>query len=315
MDSSRHARCPRCGYDLRGAVATWGDTCPMTGICTECGLSFEWAELFSAAFAMPRWCVEAADPRPRLPGQAVATFARSWLPWPFWSALRMSHPIRWRRLVVYLGLLALVLYVAFALMHGLAAWQTWRETMYYSSGTATTGGGPVFWQAAALPLSNEPVGSFASAGWSAWSYETPLGVFAYAWRGLTVLLLTVLLMHAGCGLTYAALPITRRRCKVRWSHVVRVTLYGYVLVMPAVFLYLVATPPTMSGAGIGSLLAPVAVGAWLAIPPLEVAWWTAATSRYLRMPHAWGVGIAVTLVGGLFALAVVGWIGLMAELL
>jgi len=74
------ARCPRCGYDLRGAVATWNDTCPMSGTCTECGLFFEWAELFSAVFAMPPWCVEAAQRRRRLPGQAVATFARSWLP-------------------------------------------------------------------------------------------------------------------------------------------------------------------------------------------------------------------------------------------
>jgi hypothetical protein len=286
----------------------------MTGTCTECGLSFEWAELFSVAYAMPRWCVEAAQRLRRLPGQAVATFARSWLPWRFWSVLRMSHPSRWRRLVAYLGLFAAVLYVTFAVAHGLAVWQTWRNTMTYVSYTPTTGGWPVFWHAAALPLSDQSIGGFTVPGRIVWTYETPLEVFAYVWPELPLLLLAVLLMHAGCGLTYAALPITRRRCKVRWSHIVRVTLYGYALFAPAVVLFLAATPTSRAGAAVGGLLAPVASVAWLAIPFMEVAWWTAATSRYLRMPHAWGVGVAVAVVGGLFALAVVGWIGLTAEL-
>ena len=121
-------------------------------------------------------------------------------------------------------------------------------------------------------------------------------------------------MHTGCGLTYAALPITRRRCKVRWSHIVRVTLYGYVMFAPAAVLLLAATPDMITRLTRGGLLELVASVAWMLTPLVEVAWWTAATSRYLRMPHAWAVGIAVTLVGMLFALAVVGWIGLTAEL-
>ena len=307
----KDARCPRCGYDLRGAVATWGDKCPMTGTCTECGLSFEWAELFSAAFALPRWCVEAPEPRRRLPRQALATFARSWLPWPFWSALRMSHPSRWRRLVAYLGLFAVVLYLTFALTHGLAVWLYWSSFSRAGVYTPNTGGWPVFWQAAALPLSNQSIGSFTAAGRGfTWPYQTPWRLFLYHWYDVGVLLVTVLIMHAGCGLTYAALPITRRRCKVRWAHVVRVTLYGYVLVVPAIVLSLVASPMAMNGIPAAALVAPVAVGAWGAIPLMEVAWWTAATSRYLRMPHAWGVGLAVTVVGVLFSAAIMLWIWL-----
>ncbi|MHC4651710.1 MAG: hypothetical protein ACYTGY_04810 [Planctomycetota bacterium] len=122
------------------------------------------------------------------------------------------------------------------------------------------------------------------------------------------MLVTVLIMHAGCGLTYAALPITRKRCKVRWAHIARVTLYGYVLLVPAVVLSLATSPMTTAGARGGNLLAPLAVAAWGALPALEVAWWATATSRYLRMPHALGVGLAVTVVGGLFALAIMGWI-------
>jgi hypothetical protein len=305
------ARCPRCGYDLRGTVATWDGTCPISGTCTECGLFFEWAELFSAAFAMPRWCVEAAEPHRRLPRQAVVTFARSWLPWRFWSMLRMSHASRWRRLVAYLGLFVAVLYPAFALCHGRVAWQQWKSVAAQRISMPSTDGEAVFWQAVALPLSNESIGNFTSTrrGFT-WSYETPLRLFLLYWYELSVMLVTALLMHAGCGLTYAALPITRRRCKVRWAHVVRVTLYGYVVVVPAVALSLVASPLAMRGAGAASFVAPLAVGAWGAIPVMEVLWWTAATARYLRMPHALGVGLAVTVVGILFSLAIMAWVWL-----
>ena len=45
----------------------------------------------------------------------------------------------------------------------------------------------------------------------------------------------------------------------------------------------------------------------------QEAWLAAATSRYLRMPHALGVGLAVTVVGALASLAVMGWIWLTAH--
>jgi hypothetical protein len=305
------ARCPRCGYDLRGTVATWGDTCPVNGTCPECGLCFQWAELFSIAYAMPRWCVEAPRSPLEVPGQAAATLVRSWLPWRFWSALRMSQPSRWGRLIAYLGLFVAVLYVAFALSHGLAAWQQWKRVAAQRISTPSTDGEAVFWQAATLPLSNRSIGNFTSArrGFT-WAYETPLVVFLLHWYTLGLLLVTALLMHAGCGLTYAALPITRRRCKVRWAHIVRVTLYGSVVVVPAVVLSLVASPLAMRGAGAATFAAPLAVGAWGAIPVMEVLWWSAATSRYLRMPHAWGVGLAVTVVGILLSLAIMAWVWL-----
>jgi hypothetical protein len=242
----------------------------------------------------------------------VGTLARTFLPWRFWSSLRMSHPCRWRRLVAYLGLIGVGLYLAFALTHGLTVWMEWRDTVSRAGVSANTDGWPVFWQAAALPLADSAVGSFTGA-WGVWSYATPSNVFSYMWYELLFLFLTVLVMHAGCGLTFAALPISRRRCKVRWSHIARVTIYGYVLVLPAVALSLAASPMTMSGARGGSFLAPLAVGAWGALPPMEVAWWTAATSRYLRMPHALGVGLAVAVVGALLALAVMGWIWLAAN--
>jgi hypothetical protein len=116
-------------------------------------------------------------------------------------------------------------------------------------------------------------------------------------------------MHACCGLSFAALPFTRRRCKVRWSHLVRVTLYGYVLGVPALLLSLAAMPMAVAEMRAGALVEPLAAVAWGALPFMAVAWWAAATSRYLRMPHAWGVGLAVVVIGILTPPAVLAVIG------
>jgi hypothetical protein len=298
-------RCPRCGYDLRGTVTLWRQDCPMTGTCTECGLEFEWAELLNPRLVLPPWCVEAARPVARLPGQILGTLGRSALPWRFWSSLRMFHVGRWPRLLAYLAVLAALSYVVFAFAHGWTVWQRW-QVVIGGGYTPTTGGGPVFWQAVALPWTNQAVGSFTSV-MGAWAYETPREVFRYTWSGLFLTLLTAVIAHACCGMTFAALPITRRRCKVRWAHIVRVTLYGFVLVLPGLAFSLPAVPMTMSRTGAGDLVAFLATAALGAIPFMEVAWWTAATSRYLRMPHAWGVGIAVTVVGGLASMALMSW--------
>lgn len=45
--AERHVECPRCDYDLRGAVQSWREMCPLEGRCTECGLEFDWADLFT----------------------------------------------------------------------------------------------------------------------------------------------------------------------------------------------------------------------------------------------------------------------------
>jgi hypothetical protein len=42
----RPAFCPRCGYDLSGTIAAWECSCPVDGVCGECGLGFRWAGLF-----------------------------------------------------------------------------------------------------------------------------------------------------------------------------------------------------------------------------------------------------------------------------
>jgi hypothetical protein len=108
-------QCPRCGYDQRGEVATWSELCPINGICAECGLDFEWADVLCPDRNAPAWCVEYVARRAIARGCA-GTFLRSFRPWRFWHRLRLSHPVRPGRLIVYVMMIfvlpALVPYVA-----------------------------------------------------------------------------------------------------------------------------------------------------------------------------------------------------------
>ena len=81
-DSTTHAaKCPRCGYDLRGAIETWREQCPLTGRCNECGLDIKWAEVLHPEKFEPLWCVEFARAGNRLSVTCGKTYIRSF--WPF----------------------------------------------------------------------------------------------------------------------------------------------------------------------------------------------------------------------------------------
>ncbi|MCH8343080.1 MAG: hypothetical protein IH983_03735 [Planctomycetes bacterium] len=299
------AKCPRCGYDLRGVIPTWTQQCPLEGTCTECGLQFNWPEVLRPDKFEPQWCVEATRGVRPLLWQAASTFVRSFWPWGFWSALRMSHPSRWGRIAAYLGLMLVLGYVAFAVSHGLLLWGRWYNLSMDPNYSVTTSGWPVFSQAALLPLSDQSLGSVRSISGPAWPYYTPFEIARYLWLDFLLGFAMVLTMHTCCALTFSVLPVSRRVCKVRWSHIVRMTVYGYALPLPAVVLTTfmvvmndIASPWTVS---MGNL----AASAWMALLPLEIIWWSVATSRFLKMPHGWAVGVSVVVVG--FLLPAVAW--------
>ena len=298
------AKCPRCGYDLRGVIPTWTQQCPLEGTCTECGLEFVWAEVLSEKIRKPRWCVEYAERWWHIPWRSVKTLAMSFWPWGFWSALRMCHPSRWKRLVAYLGLMLALGYLTFAVSHGLLVWGDWYDMAIDPSFTPTTSGWPVFLQAALLHFSDQSLGIMRFIGGGA-LYDSPLEVFGNFWLDFLAGLAMLLAMHTCCALTFAALPVSRRLCKVRWSHIVRMTVYGYALFLPAVLLTILTSGlRTIAGPAV-DLMTALAWLAWLAILPLEIIWWSVATSRFLKMPHGWAVGVAVVVVG--FLLPAVAW--------
>jgi len=112
---AQRIRCPRCGYDLRGAVATWTHECPMEGVCTECGLEFEWRELLNPEYRRPTWNIEFARTiRGFMLCCAGTTILMLW-PWKFWRDVRMTHAARWSRIAGFLVICLFAQYAVFAI--------------------------------------------------------------------------------------------------------------------------------------------------------------------------------------------------------
>ncbi|MDX2148811.1 MAG: hypothetical protein SFZ23_14955 [Planctomycetota bacterium] len=92
--------CPRCEYDLRGAIETWNNECPLQGTCSECGFVFRSADLLRPDRRdLPKF-VEHAKSRGDLVRFAFRTFSWLVLPWRFWSRVRMHHRVRLRPMLL-----------------------------------------------------------------------------------------------------------------------------------------------------------------------------------------------------------------------
>jgi hypothetical protein len=90
-DQTAPPPCPRCGYDLRGAAQDWVESCPLRGVCPECGLKFSWREVFSPERQDLPWFFEHAGRTRELPGRLVWTFVRALWPTWFWAGPRTPN--------------------------------------------------------------------------------------------------------------------------------------------------------------------------------------------------------------------------------
>ncbi len=124
--SRAEARCPRCGYDQRGVIASWAEVCPLQGTCAECGLVFDWPELLSSKVIKPRWCVEYGRWW-ATPLRTVRTLFMALWPRRFWATLKMTHPPRWGRLAVFFVLLVGPLLLSIVATHGFHGWRNWQK--------------------------------------------------------------------------------------------------------------------------------------------------------------------------------------------
>jgi hypothetical protein len=293
----QRAACPRCGYDQRGVIATWSESCPIRGVCSECGLAFEWNQLLSRRLQRPPWCVEYSS-RSAFHRAIANTLLRSLWPPRFWSALKLWHEPRWRRLLVYLGLLLIAGYVVFASGHGFLAWKQ-RNWIAARGGTALPSTMAVLAQAMATPLSDQSLGmiSFTGPAGTGWTlppqpFPSPWSLFAL-YPGLDGYGLPAAMtatMFAILPLSFVALPISMRRAKVRWAHVGRITLYALgpiILTLIALLIALVFMDRVLP-----CVIMP-GIAIWLLL------WWWMAVARYLRMEHAWAVFGSIAVIAGL----------------
>lgn len=288
--------CPRCGYDQRGVVAAWDalGVCPLAGLCTECGLEFAWDEVAGNLRRFPPWSFEHAEgPAPlRLAG----TLIRALWPWSLWRGLRMEQKTAPRRVIAFLIVCVLAAHLAIIAARLWEIFGSWRPSVLLAT----------------------PIGDW-------WAYrEVQQGVGAIAWpyvadewpRVLTVdaMTLWLVLRAAAVPLGFVALGKTMKHARVRWAHLWRVCAYSMVGVLAitagACLVSCVERISFTSGLWpvefYSSRLqnaAQVAIGfpgrfgltaLWL------TAFWLVAIRRYLRLPHAWGVVLAMVVLAFLF---------------
>ena len=116
--SRKKISCPRCGYDLHGLVKSWKHECPLSGVCSECGLEFEWGELLSPYHTVARWCVEYSHGWGFV-GSSFKTLLLILLsPARFWRELKMVHTTRWIGIPAIILPAAVILYLILSISVG-----------------------------------------------------------------------------------------------------------------------------------------------------------------------------------------------------
>lgn len=274
-------KCPRCGYDLRGIMETWKNACDLQGICSECGLEFEWGNVLDPRRELPLWNVEYAESLPDTFRCGLLTFFIMLMPWKFWRLLKMEHPLEWGRLAGYFFTLGVCSYLLASLAGGVCT------AIAIQTASSAEGLGE-FIQVVLAPY--VPGTDFGD------SLSTLLNEYFtsdYFFYGM----LAILFLPAG----FVMLPVSRRKAKVRWAHIFRITIYAApCMVVPLLFLVLGSVVFSLENSFFGSMQSRLYVFRaaeviMYATIPFLIIWWGFATGRYLKMAHPWGVALAIVI--------------------
>jgi len=101
--------CPRCGYDLSAMPPSWKESCPLEGVCSECGLEFAWGEVFDEESVAPEWLIESNGALAR-PVGVLALLRKMAFPFKFWSEIGLHAPFRPLRIAALILFFFLVTY-------------------------------------------------------------------------------------------------------------------------------------------------------------------------------------------------------------
>ncbi len=280
--------CPRCGYDLSGAVDSWSDRCPLEGVCPECGLSHRWRDVLNPGFAIPVWFVE--NPNTPFRRGFPRTSARCFRPRSFWRDIWMTHSFVRGRVIAFVGAWVAT---AFVVMHMLC-------------GIVKISSAPGF--SRIIPVSHiDPITRAAQA------YEKSS---AWAWMLVLWAILTPLSM--------LALIHTRRLARVRGVHLLRGLAYGLppiiILIVVNVGLRVVSyqrMPSWRIGWWNTTSIPQWEESLWTYFEVAEgfaviflggviLTWcWMAITRRYMRLAQPRAAAAIMLVIAGLASLAIV----------
>jgi hypothetical protein len=266
---------------LRGIVDSWTVACAIEGVCSECGLAFRWRDVLHPGYGIPPWCVEARRSPVAWPVQVVGTLVRAAHPHRFWPSIALHQPIRWLRLMALVLSLAVAMLVLLDIATAAIVVADHRDVQTRGA-TSTARGG------------TRPV-----VGLPARNY----------WRGLWLerwpIIVGILATPLTTAIAFGALPVTRRRARVRPQHIARIALYGSVVPLAALLVAVVAS--TWSAVLHPPIVRPNAlhVAAMLLLVVATLTWWYAAVRDYLRVERALAVSASASSIGLLLPLAAV----------
>ncbi len=215
---TRHPICPKCGYDQAGEIATWETSCPIHGTCPECGLEFEWANVFDPGRVLLPWYVEHATTNRAMYRRAPATLWMMLIPNRFWKRLTVHYPVHSGKIWAFVLASVIATYViSFIFAVCITAFSTHSSNQFYAQvqpvnpAVARQMG---YSEVDMTELSYWTV-SFANAFRESFNYRAGLSQngFSIALMMLAMSLLWMTVM--------TAVPVTRRRAKIRIAHVNR----------------------------------------------------------------------------------------------
>lgn len=274
---ARPPQCPRCGYDLRGRIESWTTSCPIQGRCPECGLAFRWVEILNPSFTTPTWWIESRRIQSALVQQMIRTWLFTWNPPIFWNRIRLAHPIQWTRLAAYfLGSFTaiVIVLVSAARIFTTASLADFLTAVRWR-----------FWWTHTSP----------------WDLASPIRLLRLSsqiWLCLAVFIGTSL-----APIGYLTVPVSLRRAKVRFSHLVRISVYGLPFIALPCALALLATLGLLNPR---LKMPPFAesISRWATVASVMMCllWWMTASSSYLKLQHGIAVGATAVLLPLLYVL-------------
>lgn len=209
--------CPRCGYDQSGVIAAWADACPLNGMCSECGLALQWVDVFRPDRLIVPGFVEHSRGVRRTFVAAWRTLRWTFYPTGFWRRIRLEHarvPRRW--LVYFLATAGLLLIVRRVLVLALFV----LANASVSPLTQTNG---LMYFATVDMLASE---SSNYAVYRDWGQTGPIGWRLDLWNLAPPAAFGVGALCVMMPLMLLLLPFTRKRLKIRASHVMRAGVFG-----------------------------------------------------------------------------------------
>lgn len=301
MDASRPPlTCPRCGYDLAGAVDAWTDRCPVSGTCPECGTVSPWRDVFDPSRVEIRWLVEHARSWRALVFRSAPTLWRMALPWVFWSRVDVrTHTRPWalvRWVLLLLVFLRVLTAAPFGLSYGMldgGYWPNFESARAYLD------------TASGLRLADQALNGLC---WPVCTFSRLRPVWIDLYGGHDWLRL--IRFQIGIGLTWAlllsALPVTRRMAKLRRAHILRALLLQVGVVVIVWESIRACIPVSLMIASQTLMISLAAV--YLVSIAWSVLWWGSALRRGWRV-RSWtlaALGTVAALLGGIVLTVIEG---------